>query len=110
MKILRKTILHHSDNLKTIEKYTKNWDVDRIAAMDIHILEMAMVEISEFPSIPVKVSFNEYIEIAKFYSTDKSSNFINGILDKIINSLREENKISKRGRGLMEGKTKNVSE
>jgi transcription antitermination protein NusB len=102
--LLRKTILYHNDNKQLIEKYTKNWDVERIASIDIHIIEMAMVEITEISSIPVRVSFNEYIEIAKYYSTDKSSHFINGILDKIISSLKEENKIKKKGRGLMEGK------
>jgi len=104
--LFRKTILGHNENKSLIERFAKNWDVERIASIDILILEMAIVEITEIVSIPVKVSFNEYIEISKFYSTDKSSNFINGILDKIINHLQEENLIKKRGRGLIKGKKK----
>ena len=69
--------------------------------MDILIMKLAIAEIIENDSIPTRVSFNEYIEIAKYYSTEKSSNFINGILDKIIQQLREENRIVKRGRGLI---------
>jgi len=65
-------------------------------------MEMAVTEIIHFPSIPIKVSFNEYIELVKFYSTEKSSNFINGVLDKIINQLKEEGKVVKAGRGLKE--------
>jgi N utilization substance protein B len=100
-RLLRKSILKHNDNVKVIDKYTQNWDVDRIASMDILIMEMALTEILEFPSVPVKVSFNEYIEISKFYSTEQSSMFINGVLDKIINTFRSENIIQKQGRGLV---------
>lgn len=100
-RLLRKVILNHSENVKLIEEYTKNWEVDRIASMDILIMELALTEIKEFPSIPIKVSFNEYIEIAKYYSTDQSSTFINGVLDKIINSLRKKNAFVKQGRGLI---------
>ena len=69
--------------------------------MDVLIMELALTEIKEFPSIPIKVSFNEYIEIAKYYSTDQSSTFINGVLDKIIQMLRKKNLIAKQGRGLI---------
>jgi N utilization substance protein B len=100
-KLMRKVVVNHTEFVQIIDKFTKNWDVDRIASMDILIMEMAMNEILEFPSIPVKVSFNEYIEISKYYSTDQSSNFINGVLDKIIESLKNENRINKQGRGLM---------
>lgn len=100
-RLLRKVILLHDQNVKLIEGFTKNWEVDRIASMDITIMEMALTEIKEFPSIPVKVSFNEYIEIAKFYSTDQSSNFINGVLDKIIMDLRKKKEFVKQGRGLV---------
>lgn len=100
-RLLRKVIQNHEENVKLIEEYTKNWEVDRIASMDILIMELALTEIKEFPSIPVKVSFNEYIEIAKFYSTDQSSTFINGVLDKIIQSLRKQNLFAKQGRGLI---------
>ena len=100
-KLLRKVVLRHTENVKLIEEYTQNWEVDRIAGMDILIMEMAITEIMEFPSIPVKVTLNEYIEIAKFYSTDQSSTFINGILDKIILTLRKSNQFVKLGRGLV---------
>ena len=100
-KLLRKVVLRHTENVKLIEEYTQNWEVDRIAGMDILIMEMAITEIMEFPSIPVKVTLNEYIEIAKFYSTEQSSNFINGILDKIILALRKNNQFVKLGRGLV---------
>ncbi|HCX99339.1 MAG TPA: transcription antitermination factor NusB [Bacteroidales bacterium] len=100
-RLLRKVVLGHAENTSMIEQYTKNWDVDRIASMDILILEMAITEITEFPSIPVKVSFNEYIEISKYYSTEQSSTFINGVLDKIILTSRSEGKIHKQGRGLI---------
>jgi len=100
-KLLRKVIQYHDENVKLIEEYTKNWEVDRIASMDILIMELALTEIKEFPSIPVKVSFNEYIEIAKYYSTEQSSTFINGVLDKIIQTLRKKNLVAKQGRGLI---------
>jgi len=100
-RLLRKVIQNHEENVKLIEEYTKNWDVERIASMDILIMELALTEIREFPSIPIKVSFNEYIEIAKYYSTDQSSTFINGVLDKIIQTLRKQKAFSKQGRGLI---------
>ena len=84
-----------------IEKYTRNWDVDRIAFMDNLIMVTAVAELVTFPSIPVKVTLDEYIEIAKYYSTHGSSTFINGILDKIVASFTEEGKINKSGRGLI---------
>jgi N utilization substance protein B len=100
-RLLKKVVANHDENVKLIEEYTQNWEVDRIASMDILIMELALTEIKEFPSIPIKVSFNEYIEIAKFYSTDQSSTFINGVLDKIIMSLRKKNQFVKQGRGLI---------
>jgi N utilization substance protein B len=100
-RLLRKVVMRHDENVKVIDQYTQNWDVDRIASMDILIMEMALAEITEFPSVPVKVSFNEYIEISKYYSTEQSSTFINGVLDKIITTFRQENKIQKQGRGLV---------
>ena len=84
-----------------IEKYTRNWDVERIAFMDNLIMATAVAELVTFPSIPVKVTLYEYIEIAKFYSTHGSSTFINGILDKIVASFTEQGKINKSGRGLI---------
>ena len=84
-----------------IEKFTNNWDVERIAFMDNLIMATAVAELVTFPSIPVKVTLDEYIEIAKYYSTHGSSTFINGILDKIVASFTEEGKINKSGRGLI---------
>jgi N utilization substance protein B len=100
-KLFRKSIILHEEHQELIKGYTKNWDVDRIAYMDVLILEVALSEIVEFTNIPVKVSFNEYLEIAKYYSTKNSSNFINGILDKIVAKYRQEDKLKKAGRGLM---------
>lgn len=100
--LLRKTILNHKENLDLIEENTKNWEIDRIAYMDTIILEMSLTELVEFPQIPIKVSFNEYLELSKIYSTQKSSTFINGILDKMAKKLLEEGTIKKMGRGLIE--------
>ncbi len=100
-KLFRNIIIHHKEYEKLIDQHTRNWDVERIAFMDILIMELAIAEILENDSIPTRVSFNEYIEIAKYYSTEKSSHFINGILDKVIQQLKNENRIVKRGRGLI---------
>jgi N utilization substance protein B len=99
--LFRKSIINHTENTQLIEQNTKNWDLDRIAFMDILIMELALTELKEFPSVPVKVSFNEYLEIAKFYSTSNSSNFINGILDKLLKELKGNGKVKKVGRGLV---------
>ena len=103
--LFRKSVLNEDENREIIKKLTKNWDFDRIAHMDILIMVMAIAEAMEFSSIPTKVTLNEYIEIAKFYSTEKSSIFINGILDKTFEILKTEKKIKKTGRGLI-GETK----
>lgn len=100
--LFRKSILNHEDYRELIEKHLKNWDIDRIAFIDIVIMIMAIAEVIEFPSIPIKVTMNEYIELAKFYSTTKSNIFVNGILDKIFHQLKEEKKIQKTGRGLID--------
>ena len=102
-KLFRKAITNDIENRKIIELYTKNWDVDRVAIMDVLIMELALTELKEFSSIPVKVTLNEYIELAKYYSTHRSSTFINGVLDRITKDFREEGKIIKAGRGLFEG-------
>jgi transcription antitermination protein NusB len=99
--LFRKAVLNKEDYSKLIESYTENWDVDRIAFIDMLILVMAITEATAFPSIPIRVTINEYLEIAKFYSTEKSSVFINGLLDKIFRQLKEEKKIVKTGRGLI---------
>lgn len=80
---------------ETIDKNTRNWELERIAFMDTLIMEVAMSELMDFPTIPVNVTLNEYIEIAKNYSTDKSGTFINGVLDNIVGQLKEENKLIK---------------
>ena len=87
-----------------IANNTKNWDVDRLPLTDRVILQMAIAELTEFPNIPVKVTINEYIELAKLYSTPKSRQFINGILDVIAKELKQTGLIKKSGRGLMDNK------
>jgi transcription antitermination protein NusB len=100
--LFRKTIHHSAENESYISEKTKNWEVERIAMMDILLMKMAITEILHFPSVPVKVSLNEYIELSKMYSTPKSKVFINGILDKLVQDFRSKDLIKKTGRGLME--------
>jgi len=99
--IFRKTMLNGVEFAKQIEGKTPNWDKDRIAELDKAIIKMAICEFLKFPSIPVKVTINEYLEIAKEYSTPKSSIFINGILDKISKEYQENDELNKVGRGLL---------
>ncbi len=100
--IFRKTLVHDDELKKIVQQYTKNWDIERLAIIDTLLMKMAICELLYFPSIPTKVTLNEYIEIAKHYSTQKSKTFINGILDKVLKSLTEEDRIKKVGRGLIE--------
>ena len=102
VRLYHKTILKGGEYESIIQEKASNWEINRIALMDIILLKMALTELIEFPSIPVKVTMNEYIEMAKSYSTPKSRIFINGILDKMIVDLKEEKKIAKTGRGLIE--------
>lgn len=99
--LMRKSVVNHVENEKLISTFTKNWDIERIAVLDVVIMEMALVELTLMPSVPVKVTLNEYIEISKYYSTDKSWAFINGILDKLVPHLKENGKIVKKGKGLL---------
>ena len=99
--LFRKTILNEKELAKEYDGKTPNWDSDRIAEIDTIILKMAICEFLKFPSIPVKVTLNEYLEVAKEYSTPKSSIFINGILDNLVKELQTSNRIIKVGRGLM---------
>jgi len=99
--LYRQTIIHREEYVEYIKQNTRNWDLERIAFMDILIMQMAIAELIGFPSIPTKVSLNEYLEISKFYSTSKSNVFINGVLDKVVYQLKEEKKIVKMGRGLI---------
>jgi N utilization substance protein B len=99
--LFRKTVLNEIELAKEYIDKTPNWDADRIAELDTIILKMAICEFLKFPSIPIKVTINEYLEIAKEYSTPKSSIFINGILDNLVKEFQNEDKIKKTGRGLM---------
>ncbi len=99
--LFNKTLLNRSKFISEISAKTKNWDSERLASLDGILLQMAICEFQKFPSIPVKVTINEYLEIAKEYSTPKSSIFINGILDKITKEYKSQNLHPKIGRGLM---------
>lgn len=99
--LFRKTVLNEKLLAKEFENKTPNWDTDRIAEVDTIILKMAICEFLNFPSIPVKVTLNEYLELAKEYSTPKSSLFINGILDNLVKELETEKRLLKTGRGLL---------
>ena len=94
-KLLRTAITGAETYRKLMENNAKNWDMERFAFMDILIMQVALAEIFAFPSIPVSVTLNEYVEIAKMYSTPKSGGFINGMLDSIVNQLKSENKLNK---------------
>ena len=99
--LLLKTIINNRDYTEIIAQKLQNWELERIACIDSILLKMAICEFCEFPSIPLRVTMNEYIEISKYYSTPKSRNFINGLLDNVLLYLKQENKINKQGRGLM---------
>lgn len=100
--LFRETILRDQETEKLIGDKTKNWEVERIAMMDVLLMKMAITELLHFSNIPVKVTLNEFIEISKIYSTPKSKIFINGILDKLVADFRKDNMMAKTGRGLME--------
>ncbi|MBX3165667.1 MAG: transcription antitermination factor NusB [Bacteroidetes bacterium] len=100
--LFNKTILYKQEFETLIDKHTKNWELERIANMDMLLMEMALAEILHIPNVPVKASLNEYIDISKEYSTPNSKTFVNGVLDKIIAELKRDNKINKAGRGLKE--------
>ncbi|MBT7895665.1 MAG: transcription antitermination protein NusB [Flavobacteriales bacterium] len=95
------TIKNDSEYEKIIIKKAKNWDIERIAIMDQILIKMAFCEILNMPELPINVSLNEYIEISKYYSTNKSKMFVNGLLDSSVSDFKHENKIKKVGRGLM---------
>ena len=100
-KLLRQSIIEFAENKELIDKYTQNWDIERVAMMDNIILAVAITEAREFESIPVKVTLNEYIDIAKYYSTEMSGTFINGVLDKITSAMVADGVIVKSGKGLL---------
>ena len=101
LKLLSKTLLKDAQLIKEIEGKTPNWDKDRIADIDAILLKMAICELLNFSSIPERVTINEYLEIAKEYSTPKSSIFINGVLDKLVKEYKTKGKLKKTGRGLL---------
>lgn len=100
--LMRKTILENETNLKLIDKFTYNWEIERISDTDKLIMSCAISELKNFPSIPIKVTLDEYIEISKSYSSPKSGAFINGVLDKAVSLLKDSDQLLKTGRGLME--------
>ena len=99
--LFRKAVLRSKECSVLIDRNTTNWEVERIALMDILVMQLAITEIIEFPEIPVKVTLNEYIEISKYYCTSKSSTFVNGILDKVVREMRDNGMFKKVGRGLI---------
>ncbi len=101
LNLFRQAILNKSSNDDILQKYSKNWESERLAKMDSLLMNLAITEAKEFSSIPLKVTLNEYIEISKFYSTPKSNGFINGILDKIFEDFKKDGKLNKLGRGLI---------
>lgn len=100
--LFRHTILDDTNVSAILKDKISNWEPERIAAIDMMLMKMAITEILQFPAIPVKVTLNEYIEISKQYSSPKSNTFINGILDAVVKDLRSQNKLAKTGRGLIE--------
>lgn len=96
-----KSLVQYEDNQDIVDKYTQNWDVERIAFMDNLIISIAISELTTFDSIPVKVTLDEWIDIAKYYSSPTSANFVNGVLDKVVSELTADGRIKKFGRGLL---------
>ena len=100
MKLLLSVLEKNDEVIAIIKPKLENWDIDRLATLDIIILKMAICELISFPTIPSKASINEYLEIAKNYSTDKSKEFVNGVIDNSMRSLISDGVIVKKGRGL----------
>lgn len=101
--LLHNTISNDNENSSLIAEKTQNWDVERIAMIDILLMKMALTELLHFKSVPVKVTLNEYIELSKWYSTPKSKVFVNGVLDKLVAELKSNGRLKKIGKGLIEG-------
>ena len=102
MNLFRKAITNSDRFSKLISEKVKNWEIDRVAQMDLILMQMALTELIEMPTVPIKVSMNEYIDLAKYYSTERSKKFVNGILDTLVSELIKEGTIKKTGRGLIE--------
>jgi N utilization substance protein B len=99
--LFTQTLAQGETNEKLIEEGAQNWELERIALIDRILMKMALAEAKSFESIPLKVTLNEYIELSKYYSTEKSHGFINGILDQLFTKLSESGDIKKTGRGLI---------
>ena len=102
LRLLERSLLHYDEYLELLGRFAHNWDSDRMATTDICLIVLGITEVLHFPSIPVKVSINEAVELSKYYSTPNSKVFVNGVLDKIVQHLKEEGRIVKEGRGLIE--------
>ena len=102
LNLLRFSIINSDEYTELISSKTKNWEIDRVALMDLILMQMALTELMKMPQIPVKVTINEYLELAKYYSTPSSKNFVNGILDNLQIELKRKGLITKTGRGLIE--------
>lgn len=100
--LLSATYKNEAELVEIIKPLLQNWDVERVTAIDIVSLKMALAELLYFPTIPTKVTINEYVDISKVYSTDKSKEFVNGVLDRLTRKLKEEGRVLKEGRGLVE--------
>ena len=100
--LFSRTLALAGEHDQAIEEAASNWDLERIATMDLLLLRMALAEARTFESVPLKVTMNEYIDLAKFYSTEKSGAFVNGVLDKLFGAMQEDGRIVKTGRGLIE--------
>jgi len=102
LNLLRHSIIHADEFTELISSKTQNWEIERVALMDLILMQMALAELLKMPEVPVKVSINEYLELAKYYSTPNSKNFVNGILDNLQLELKQKGLIKKIGRGLIE--------
>jgi transcription antitermination protein NusB len=100
--LITKTYNKDLEFLELIKPMLQNWEADRVATLDLIIIKMAVCELTQFPTIPTKVTINEYVDISKMYSTDKSREFVNGILDRMMKKFKEEGTLGKEGRGLVE--------
>ncbi len=102
LELLHKVLFFDKELEVIIEPVLKNWELDRVAIIDMIVIKLALCELMYFPSIPPKVTINEYVELAKLYSTPKSKDFVNGVLDRLMKQLAKDGKITKIGRGLID--------
>ncbi|MDD3812938.1 MAG: transcription antitermination factor NusB, partial [Bacteroidales bacterium] len=101
LRLLSKSLLNYDEYVETMSSYIINWEPERLAATDTSLIVMGIAEAVSFPNIPLKVTINEYVELAKFYSTPNSRLFVNGILDKLLLDMQRDGRIEKTGRGLV---------